>query len=642
MSVPQHVHDEIRRLLWALRDDNFSAEDSEKLQQILANDSEARELYVWYSFLCGSLIWDHSAGRDEVALGEAASVEAARNQWIEDTEKSGPWSVVNGQRSEIQSPKSKNSNPLPPVILDTSDFPSPLAPSPFYVAHPFLFSNVFALLVTAIGLLGAWFYQIDIPQTVARKDRPAAISNKSFHPDSLEFVGRVTNMVDVKWSDDQTATVNGANVSVDRQYALASGLMEISYDTGAKVILQGPVTYQVKTRDSGFLARGKLTARVEKKVEGMKPQAANQKSSRSTIHDPLFTIKTPTATVTDLGTEFGLEVHPSGATSAYVFQGIIEMQPNVKNSQAIRLSANESVQVDISDDQQNAMVRHIAFDPAVFVRSEKLLKMAQQSRAEWKPTSFRRWMSFSQELRRDPSLMAYYDFQQQDGRPTVLPNVAGKGNSALDGTVENVTWSDGRMVGKHALQFNSVSDYVQLNLPKKVDDLTLSAWIQVQSLDEGQIGLLMSSGWGQLGQIHWQLTNDGRVALDAYDTSGREWIYKSEPVFDRQRFYQWTHIAVVYDHVAGLVRFYADGKPVGEKKIIMITPLCIREARIGQWNMKGVMQQYGASRSLRGRIDEMAIFGRALSASDIQGLFEAGAASSGRKAATDARDTVQP
>ena len=48
--------------------------------------------------------------------------------------------------------------------------------------------------------------------------------------------------------------------------------MEITYDTGAKVILQGPVTYEVESKDGGFLSVGKLTARVEKKVRSSKRQ----------------------------------------------------------------------------------------------------------------------------------------------------------------------------------------------------------------------------------------------------------------------------------------------------------------------------------------------------------------------------------
>ena len=53
-------------------------------------------------------------------------------------------------------------------------------------------------------------------------------------------------------------------VPVGAKYSLASGFMEITYDSGAKVILQGPCTYEVESALGGFLSVGKLTARVEK------------------------------------------------------------------------------------------------------------------------------------------------------------------------------------------------------------------------------------------------------------------------------------------------------------------------------------------------------------------------------------------
>ena len=53
--------------------------------------------------------------------------------------------------------------------------------------------------------------------------------------------------------------------------------MEITYDTGAKVILQGPVTYEVESAVGGFLSVGKLTA----KVENAKQQAADFQISKS-------------------------------------------------------------------------------------------------------------------------------------------------------------------------------------------------------------------------------------------------------------------------------------------------------------------------------------------------------------------------
>ena len=70
-------------------------------------------------------------------------------------------------------------------------------------------------------------------------------------------VGRITGMVDCKIGDSR--------VSLGQKIDLASGLMEITYDTGAKVILQGPVTYSVEA-NGGYLAVGKLTGKLEKKV----------------------------------------------------------------------------------------------------------------------------------------------------------------------------------------------------------------------------------------------------------------------------------------------------------------------------------------------------------------------------------------
>ena len=71
-------------------------------------------------------------------------------------------------------------------------------------------------------------------------------------------VGRITGLVDCRWADPATATSENGHVVLGRRYALASGFMEITYDSGAKVILQGPATYEVESASGGFLSLGKL------------------------------------------------------------------------------------------------------------------------------------------------------------------------------------------------------------------------------------------------------------------------------------------------------------------------------------------------------------------------------------------------
>ncbi|MBU4273362.1 MAG: NPCBM/NEW2 domain-containing protein, partial [Planctomycetes bacterium] len=174
-------------------------------------------------------------------------------------------------------------------------------------------------------------------------------------------------LLDVKWSDDKDfLPPHGyAYVPLDHKYKLDSGLMEITYDSGAKVILEGPCTYEVESTAGGYLSLGKLTARVEKRGEGRGARGEGSESNpQSPIPNPLFAIRTPTAVVTDLGTEFGVEVSGEGATESRVFRGSVRVQvvgdglpsPSGRGAggegggQVVVLRENESARVEGGDE----------------------------------------------------------------------------------------------------------------------------------------------------------------------------------------------------------------------------------------------------------------------------------------------------
>jgi len=283
------------------------------------------------------------------------------------------------------------------------------------------------------------------------------------------------------------------------------------------------------------------------------------------------------------------------------------------------LHENESAIVEKQTGGQGLTVRRASVDSAAFVRSEQLPKIIE----EQKLMPFRRWQVYSQELRRDPSLLAYYDFQRRDESTAVLPNVAKSRGSSLDGIIENATWCRGRMIGKQALRFNGPDDQVRINLPQTVDDLTIASWVYVESLYCKLNGLLLSDGWGP-GKLHWQVHTDGRLQLSINGLPDIP-FYSKSAVFNRTRFRQWTHLVFVYDHSAASLAFYVNGQRIEKINISNPIPICIGSASLGHWNPDpGDMISDPTVRDFRGRIDEMAIFSRAMQPDLVRQMYRAG------------------
>ena len=177
-------------------------------------------------------------------------------------------------------------------------------------------------------------------------------------------------------------------VALGDNFALASGLMEITYDTGAKVILQGPVTYEVES-NGGYLAVGKLTGKLEKKVaSGQWPVASRSEipspqslapspssNPQSLIPNP-FVVRTPTATVVDLGTEFGVEVSRDGSLEVHVLAGEVNLAIR-GGSTPMRLTADS--------DHSAARVASEVTDPVnVRVAPERFVRKIRRSRRQAK------------------------------------------------------------------------------------------------------------------------------------------------------------------------------------------------------------------------------------------------------------------
>ncbi len=222
------------------------------------------------------------------------------------------------------------------------------------------------LITSVIYAIGLVLYSF-IPVSPVAEHLAAVPGDRAAFERQKNCVGRVTGMVNCEWTDTNTTAGDSVDVPLGRKYELRFGLLEITYNSGAKVILQGPISYVVESANGGYLSLGKLTAKID-------TSAASTKASPSTPHASLFTVKTPNAVVTDLGTEFGVEVNEEGVTTSYVFRGTVDVKAvSHTGKEAVSscvLHENEGACVEsiAGDDGANLLLRRVPVDPLLFKR----------------------------------------------------------------------------------------------------------------------------------------------------------------------------------------------------------------------------------------------------------------------------------
>ena len=112
--------------------------------------------------------------------------------------------------------------------------------------------------------------------------------------------------MDAEWKSSDSFEP-GESLFAKTHLKLTAGLAEITFDSGARVILEGPADLELVSTDSAHLHSGRLVGRVPPEASG-------------------FAVKTPSTTVVDIGTEFGLQVAQSGTAEVIVFEGEVDVE----------------------------------------------------------------------------------------------------------------------------------------------------------------------------------------------------------------------------------------------------------------------------------------------------------------------------
>ncbi|MEN6308251.1 MAG: FecR domain-containing protein [Anaerohalosphaeraceae bacterium] len=166
-------------------------------------------------------------------------------------------------------------------------------------------------------------------------------------PEPKTSAAVVTDLIAAQWADNSNPIQSGSVMYVaQRPYVLTEGLVEFQLNSGVEVVVESPARFSFQSENRIFADSGKFYARVSDRAIG-------------------FTIETPSSSMIDLGTEFGVEIHSNGDSEVYLYKGKVSLiagrQDQSKSSQLLETSDARHVSM-------SGRVHALNFVPEQFVQ----------------------------------------------------------------------------------------------------------------------------------------------------------------------------------------------------------------------------------------------------------------------------------
>ncbi|MDA7654872.1 FecR domain-containing protein [Akkermansiaceae bacterium] len=372
---------------------------------------------------------------------------------------------------------------------------------------------------------------------------------------------------------------NGSAVRAG-SYQLDEGLVEITFESGAEVLIEAPASFEIHSPGFMILNEGRLAANVPPEGIG-------------------FTVETPDAEVVDFGTEFAIEVVGERSSEVHVFKGEVEVRPKEEDPSIdpVRLVTNQATRID-----------HSTFIPlGISVDAQRFLRNLDEP----DPT-------YSGKVR-ELLPLAYYRMAVIDDGQTLKD--ASKGRKHTASVVKCVKrrqpFAPGRIGSSLRLDGPRRGGYAQISPSLELPtEFTIMAWIRTKTFPRDAV---LVSDMNLSGDETFRLGlvgDHGHLGLTFANEDRSLQVVDSSPL----SLEDWTHIAVVKTNEA--LRLYRNGALVSSEPLYGFQSQAHKPFSIGGTPRKSD----GRKRNQRsgfwhGRIDELAFFGSALTREQIDYLF---------------------
>lgn len=418
-----------------------------------------------------------------------------------------------------------------------------------------------------------------------------------------QLVGRLNRAADAQWADASGMIQEGCDL-YSGPMKLTRGLAEIVLDNGTQIIVQSPSEFDLESMDQIFLKAGRLVVNVDKQT------------------DKHFVVRTNNAAVVDFGTEFGIGFD-GHSTQTYVFKGEVEIRNSsdlLKYAKNMTLKGGQGGQV-----ASNGEISHQNRLQTQFIRAsefEARLKAMQGS-------AYHRWLAYSLQLRKDPSLAAYYTFEKDPSNPDILVNVAADTFGSLNGQLCSASneakpfWTQGRWPQKTALEFDRARrQYVEVAADARLSingPITIAAWIYCADAKDG--GHIVSNRVPPRSFCNYQM------GYRSPSESGRSHIHLARKLNsddDKNQIssrtlpetFGWILVAATHDNET--LKFYLNGGLVDSQQWLQ------KLEPVDAVLLIGADYALGDQSRFNGKIDELIIAKRVFSGEEIAEMYRVG------------------
>lgn len=292
---------ELYDLLHALSEQEITAGQVARLEELVRQDSALRRVYLVY------MQWHATAERYGVpANGMSSPGPLLSEAAVADTTQppaAGPVTVFRSPAASGQlSPVDRRAGAplgLPGVGNDAIQNHSS------WGLPTLAFGGVLVLIAAMLG--GFWYTTGRLGDDSGLRDGTSAGQARRSEAPALSavLVATLVDSADCVWTNLPFAARDNARLP-SGWVRLAAGMAQIKFDCGATVLLQGPAEFALDSDRCGTLRSGRLVSK------------ANAESG--------FTILTSNTEVVDLGTEFGVSADAGGSTEVHVFDGAVRVR----------------------------------------------------------------------------------------------------------------------------------------------------------------------------------------------------------------------------------------------------------------------------------------------------------------------------